>query len=205
MQSIIILTTVFMSLDYIWIHFFMYKQYTDLMSTILKKSISINYISVILCYVFIIAGLRYFAIRTSKDRFHAALNGGILGLIIYGVYNATLCSFIPFTSYITSLLDVIWGSVSCSFTAYITYIISQSHIARKISNTSQSAIKFIIKHVLLPFKFISKKIHIAYKTIANKIKSHINHKTSKTHTTSSTHKNKTSKPQEKTTSVKSKK
>jgi len=79
--------------------------------------INMNYLSTILCYIFIIYGLYYFIIKNNRSVYDAFL----LGIFVYGVYELTNKSLLKDWSYNTVITDTLWGGVLFSLTTYLTY------------------------------------------------------------------------------------
>ena len=59
--------------------------FNNLVKQIQGKSIDLKFLGAIICYIFLIFGINYFIINRNKSPQEAAL----LGLVIYGVYDAT--------------------------------------------------------------------------------------------------------------------
>jgi len=79
--------------------------------------IQMNPLGAILSYVFLIFGLNYFIImekRTIKDAF-------LLGLVIYGTYEATTLALLRKWRLKTAVIDTLWGGVLFAATTAIVY------------------------------------------------------------------------------------
>jgi uncharacterized membrane protein len=76
-----------------------------------------NLTSAILCYFFLVFGLYYFII---KDR-RPIIDAFLLGLVIYMVYETTNKAIFKNWTWLTVLLDGVWGGVLFATTTYITY------------------------------------------------------------------------------------
>ena len=72
---------------------------------------------IILCYVFIIFGLNYFIIQPHKNVQDAFL----LGLVIYAIYELTTKALFKNWSYLTVILDTLWGGILFGLTTGIVY------------------------------------------------------------------------------------
>jgi uncharacterized membrane protein len=79
----------------------------------------INYLGVVLCYLFLIVGIYYFIIKPRKSVSDAFL----LGVIIYGVYESTNYALLKNWSIITVIIDTLWGGVLFAFTTYAVNMI----------------------------------------------------------------------------------
>jgi uncharacterized membrane protein len=77
--------------------------------------LKINIISMFICYLFIITGLNYFIIQPNKSVNDAFL----LGIVIYGIYETTNLSIFTNWSWITVIIDTLWGGILFALTAWI--------------------------------------------------------------------------------------
>jgi uncharacterized membrane protein len=83
--------------------------------------IQINFLAVILCYVFLVFGLNYFIIRQNKSVTDAFL----LGLTIYAVYEFTSMGLLKKWSWLTVIMDTTWGATLFGLTTFIVYKITK--------------------------------------------------------------------------------
>ena len=79
--------------------------------------LALKILPTILCYILLVFGLNYFII--SKK--HSVYDAFLLGIVIYGVYDATTYALITKWSPQLALIDTLWGGILMSTTAYITY------------------------------------------------------------------------------------
>lgn len=184
MQRTILLTLVFIALDYAWLQIFMYDKYLSLFTPLFKRTLTAQYISTISFYALVIVGLRYFAIK-HKNRFHSAFNGGLFGLIVYGSYNAVLYTFMPATNYLVFMIDTLWGvalsASACYFTSVMMHLDhSVKSKLNKITNIIFKPFHIIHKHLSKLFKAtISVVKHAAHSlgSLVHELKPHKKHKT----------------------------
>ena len=105
---------VLVSIDSVYLYFI--KDYfANQVKVIQGSPIKLNYVATIICYLFLIFGLNYFVIqrnRTVQDAF-------LLGLIIYGVYETTSKALFNKWSWLTVLIDTLWGGILFALTTYI--------------------------------------------------------------------------------------
>jgi uncharacterized membrane protein len=79
------------------------------------SSFKLNFFAILLCYIFLIFGINYFIIqpdRSIQDAF-------ILGFIIYGVYETTNKALLSKWSWLTVIMDTLWGGILFALTTYI--------------------------------------------------------------------------------------
>jgi len=104
----------FVTLDYIYLSLiknFFTKQITDIQGSAVKM----NYLAAILCYIFLILGLNYFIIRPHRSVQDAFL----LGLVIYAVYETTNKTLFSKWSWITVVIDSLWGGILFALTTFV--------------------------------------------------------------------------------------
>jgi len=112
--TILLSAIIFVLLDSVYLSFI--KNYFDKqIYSIQGSNIKINFVGVMLCYLFLIVGLNYFIIKPKKSISDAFL----LGLIIYGVYETTNYALLSKWSILTVIIDTLWGGILFASTAYI--------------------------------------------------------------------------------------
>jgi uncharacterized membrane protein len=80
------------------------------------SALKINYLGAIICYIFLICGLYYFIIRPRRSIQDAFL----FGLVVYAVFETTNMALFSKWSWLTVVIDTLWGGVLCALTAGIT-------------------------------------------------------------------------------------
>lgn len=91
--------------------------FNKLVKNIQGSKINLHIGSAIFCYLFIIMGLNYFVIQKNNSLTDAF----VLGLTTYGVYEGTnMAIFNKWNLSGHALLDIIWGGMLYSSTAYLT-------------------------------------------------------------------------------------
>lgn len=73
----------------------------------------------VLCYILLIYGLYYFIIKDSRSY----IDAGLLGFFIYAVFELTNKAIFDKWSWITVIIDSIWGGILFSLTTYLVYTI----------------------------------------------------------------------------------
>jgi uncharacterized membrane protein len=96
------------------------KQVQAIQGTPLK----INLLGALICYIFLITGLNYFIIKPKRSVQDAFL----LGLVIYGVFETTNLAIFSKWSWLTVVIDSLWGGILFALTTYIIKIIRQLYI-----------------------------------------------------------------------------
>lgn len=92
------------------------KAYSQQIFNIQKLPMKLNRTGAMLSYLFIIIGLNYFIIMKNKP----ALDAGVLGVVIYGVYDATSYALLRDWDEWLAIIDTIWGGILFASTTVIT-------------------------------------------------------------------------------------
>lgn len=92
------------------------KAYSQQIFNIQKLPMKVNFSGALFSYLFLIIGLNYFII--SKNR--SALDAGILGTVIYGVYDATSYAVLKDWDETLAIIDTLWGGILFAITTIIT-------------------------------------------------------------------------------------
>ena len=115
---LLISAIIFLSLDSLYItlskSYFM-KQIQNVQGSAVKM----NFLGAAICYVFLIFGINYFIIKPRKSVTDAFL----LGLVIYGVYETTNYAIFKKWTFLTVVIDTLWGGILFALTTYIVTIL----------------------------------------------------------------------------------
>lgn len=77
--------------------------------------IKMNFLATLLCYILLIFGINYFIIKPNRSIQDAFL----LGLVIYGVFETTNMALFAKWSWLTVIMDTLWGGILFALTTYI--------------------------------------------------------------------------------------
>jgi uncharacterized membrane protein len=105
---------IFIILDSLYLNIFKHYLSSQIQS-IQGSTIKLNYVGILLCYLFLIVGLNYFIIKPNKSVQDAFL----FGLIIYGVYETTNYAIFNKWSFLTVCIDTFWGGILFALTTYL--------------------------------------------------------------------------------------
>lgn len=92
------------------------KAYSQQIFNIQKLPMKVRFSGALFSYLFLIIGLNYFIILRNKS----ALDAGILGTVIYGVYDATSYALLKDWDGTLAVVDTLWGGVLLASTTLIT-------------------------------------------------------------------------------------
>tara|TARA_Y100001970_G_scaffold294316_1_gene450423 strand:+ start:3002 stop:3376 length:375 start_codon:yes stop_codon:yes gene_type:complete len=91
--------------------------FNNIVKQIQGTSINFKLLGAIICYFFLLFGINYFIINRNKSPYEAAL----LGLVIYGVYDATNYAIFNKWNLGALLIDTLWGGIVFYLTTFLTY------------------------------------------------------------------------------------
>ncbi len=92
-------------------------EFKGMVKTIQKSPFTMRLAGAIASYILMIVGLNAFIIKENKSPMDAAL----LGLVIYGVFDAVNYAIFSKYDLIIALKDTFWGATLFYMTTYITY------------------------------------------------------------------------------------
>jgi uncharacterized membrane protein len=105
---------IFVAIDFIYIN--LIKNYfKNQIEKVQNSPMKVNLFAAMLCYIFLIFALNYFIIqpkRSVNDAF-------FLGILIYGVYETTNYALFTKWSFLTVVIDTLWGGTLFALTAFI--------------------------------------------------------------------------------------
>jgi len=111
---LLISAIIFISIDFVYLN--VMKGYFDnQIKSIQGSPIKMNYLGAAICYILLIVGINYFIIKPRKSVSDAFL----LGIIIYGVYETTNYALLKDWSFLTVIIDTLWGGLLFASTTYI--------------------------------------------------------------------------------------
>ena len=119
--TLLISAIVFVTLDYFYLS--LTKTYFEKQVQLVQGSpLELNYLGAIICYIFLIFGINYFIIKPKRSVQDAFL----FGLIIYAVFETTNLALFSKWSWLTVIIDSLWGGTLFALTAYIVNFIRYS-------------------------------------------------------------------------------
>ena len=116
LYPIIISSIVMLVLDIAYLSTFG-KPFVDQTVMIQKSPFELNYIGAMASYLCMIIGLNYFVISKQgslQDAF-------VLGIVMYGVYDATNMALLKKWLPDLALMDTLWGATLMTVTTFLTY------------------------------------------------------------------------------------
>jgi uncharacterized membrane protein len=117
--QVLLSAIVFVILDFIYLNL-MKEYFQGQIKNVQGAPIQLDMMAALLCYIFLILGLNYFILqkrRSVQDAF-------LLGLVIYAVYELTNKALLSKWSYLTVILDTLWGGILFALTTKIVYLVN---------------------------------------------------------------------------------
>lgn len=123
--TLIILAIALLGLDVFYINYVIIPSgFSKMIENIQGSPIQLNMYGAFLSYLAIIVGLYYFII----SRHGTILDAFILGLVMYGVYDATNIATIKKWDPTVSIIDTLWGATLFALTTMIVYSFNNTPI-----------------------------------------------------------------------------
>ena len=105
---------VFVFLDYLYLG--LMKGYFEKQVQLVQGApLKVNLLGAIICYIFLITGINYFIIKPNRSIQDAFL----FGLVIYAVFETTNVALFTKWSWLTVIIDSLWGGVLFALTTFI--------------------------------------------------------------------------------------
>lgn len=124
LKMYIIALIVFFAVDIAWLGFIAKDLYKKQLGFLMADKT--NWTAAIIFYMVYIIGLIFFALNPALQKdslMYAALVGAFFGFITYATYDMTNLATLKDWPIFVSLVDIIWGTVLCSATSSISFII----------------------------------------------------------------------------------
>jgi uncharacterized membrane protein len=112
--QVLVSAFLFVSIDFAYLKL-MKKYFSNQVKVVQGSTIKMDLLATFFCYIFLIFGLNYFIIKRKRS----VLDAFLLGLVIYGVYETTTKALFHKWSWITVLIDTLWGGILFALTTYI--------------------------------------------------------------------------------------
>ena len=109
---------IFISIDFIYLNV-MKGYFAKQIQNVQGSPPKMNYLGAAICYILLITGINYFIIKPHKSVSDAFL----LGIVIYGVYETTNFALMKNWSFLTVIIDTLWGGLLFALTTYIINLI----------------------------------------------------------------------------------
>lgn len=114
LYELLITSLVFISLDSVYL-----KLSKDYFKSQIKRvqgsPLEMNIVGLLLCYTFLVFGFHYFVIEKKMS----LLDSFWLGILIYSVYELTNYALFTNWSFMTVIIDTLWGGVLFFLAAFI--------------------------------------------------------------------------------------
>ncbi len=93
---------------------------------VIKPMESVNFLPLIFEYVILSTGITYFLMETNafkKSLSYSAFVGGLIGLMIYGIYSLINISFLIKWSWSVVVMDTVTGVVVMALSSALAYLV----------------------------------------------------------------------------------
>jgi uncharacterized membrane protein len=121
--TLVIILLAILSLDSIWLTL-RSEYHNSLFFSIQKSPLTLNVIAGALVYIILALALFYGAVKDAKTVRDAAMNGALVGLVLYGFYDATNMATLRGWTWYMFFTDIAWGTfasaAAAGVAAYLT-------------------------------------------------------------------------------------
>ena len=122
MKRNILATAILLVLDIVWVIFFMRKKYEKQVKDIQGEAMKGRMQFAVLSYILMVVGLNLFIlpnIREGHELEDSLKYGATFGLVVYGVYDATIAAVLKDWDIGLAAVDVAWGCFVFFISAYL--------------------------------------------------------------------------------------
>ena len=112
--TLLLSAIIFVVLDFFYLKL-MKGYFEQQVQSVQNTPLKMNFLGAIICYIFLIFGLNYFIIKPRRSVQDAFL----FGLVIYGVFETTNLALFSKWSWLTVIMDTLWGGILFALTTYI--------------------------------------------------------------------------------------
>jgi uncharacterized membrane protein len=116
--KILIVAIIFIIIDSIYLYLSS-NYFSNQIKIIQGSPIKMNLLATLLCYILLIFGINYFIIKPKRSIQDAFL----LGIVIYGVFETTNMALFAKWSWLTVIMDTLWGGILFALTTFIVNLI----------------------------------------------------------------------------------
>ena len=93
--------------------------FQNLVKQIQNSKLKFKVLGAVICYILLVFGLYYFILKNHKNIRKSVIDAFVLGIIIYGVFEATNYAIFDKWNLTALVMDTVWGGIVLSLTAYI--------------------------------------------------------------------------------------
>lgn len=121
-SQIFLTSIIVLFLDSIWIGLIANSMYKTNFVKTQRSPFKVKPLGAFISYILLISSIIYFGVLSSNP----LLNGALIGLFIYGIYNSVNYATLSNYSLKVSIIDTLWGTLLSSVTALIVSQISNN-------------------------------------------------------------------------------
>ena len=114
-KDFLVIAATILALDFIAFKLYITAHFSKLIKRVQNSEMTINYFGAAICYFLITITIYFFVIKQNLSLFKA----GLLGFLIYGIYETTNFAIIKNWTFLTVVIDSLWGGILFFLTAFI--------------------------------------------------------------------------------------
>lgn len=124
-KNYLVTLVILVIIDAIGLSLFINKRFDSMISTIQGEKMALKPTYFIVIYILLTIGITYFSVnRVDKNNAlrSSIINGGLFGLVCYGVFDFTNMALFKNYELSTAIIDTVWGGILCASTTYISHL-----------------------------------------------------------------------------------
>lgn len=118
-SAIIKTTAVYLAIDLLYLGVLQRKKIHGFFSHLTGAPLSVKYVPAAMAWGLLGWGLQHFVLSKSISTRDAMVQGALLGLLVYGVYDMTNLATLPRWTWSFSLADTLWGMIVMALVVYV--------------------------------------------------------------------------------------
>ena len=106
-------------IDVMYLYSFGGRLFVKQIEVIQKSKFQMNIAAAIASYGLMTFGLHYFVLRRNTSLYQTVRDAALLGIVIYGVFDATNIAIFKDYELVTGMIDTAWGGVLMALTSIV--------------------------------------------------------------------------------------
>ncbi len=116
-KDFLVIAVSILALDFIAFKLYITAHFSKLIKRVQNSEMTVNYFGAAICYLLIAITFYLFVVKQNLSY----LQAGLLGFLIYGIYETTNFALLKNWTFLTVIIDSIWGGILFFLTAFIFY------------------------------------------------------------------------------------
>lgn len=114
-KDFLVIAASILALDFIAFKLYITAHFSKLIKRVQNDEMNVNYFGAAICYLLITITFYLFVVKLNLSYIQA----GLLGFLIYGIYETTNFALLKNWTFLTVIIDSVWGGILFFLTAFI--------------------------------------------------------------------------------------